>query len=226
MKKIISVLLLIFAASMMYAQDIIVTTNEQKIEAKVIEISSTQIKYLVANMPDGPVFVLETNEVASILFANGQVKVFDNQYRKSVVMLPNNKEAYLYRLGNMYYYGGAVMRDNQYAQFLQRNCTEAYEQYQNGHSIATAGWCLFGVGLGVQTLVLPWLAIIDQSAVSSLILGVTSFATLLSSVPTLGVGYHRMHRSAEIFNIADGSNAQVYWSVNASQNGVGVALNF
>ena len=121
MKKIISVLLLIFAASMTYAQDIIVTTNEQKIEAKVIEISSTQIKYLVANMPDGPVFVLETNEVASILFANGQVKVFDNQYRKSVVMLPNNKEAYLYRVGNMYYYGGAVMRDNQYAQFLQRN---------------------------------------------------------------------------------------------------------
>ena len=35
------------------------------------------MKYLDFNNQDGPTFVLSTNEISSIIFANGQIKVYE-----------------------------------------------------------------------------------------------------------------------------------------------------
>ena len=52
------------------AQDLIVTTDSKKIEAKIIEISSDQVKYKEYDMPDGPTFVLSTKEISMIIFSS------------------------------------------------------------------------------------------------------------------------------------------------------------
>lgn len=59
-------------------------------------------------------------------------------------------------------------------------------------------------------------------------LGVIGTALELASIPTLCVGYAKMHNSVDTFNAACYSRmkTKAYWSVNASGNGIGLAYNF
>ena len=69
---------LIVAVSL-FAQDIIVTNDAQKIEAKILEVSKTEIKYKEKDNLDGPTFVLETKEISSVIYANGKVVLYNQQ---------------------------------------------------------------------------------------------------------------------------------------------------
>lgn len=60
-----------------YAQDIILTTDAQKIEAKIIEVSKSEIRYKEKDYPDGPTFVISTDEINSIIYANGKVVLYN-----------------------------------------------------------------------------------------------------------------------------------------------------
>lgn len=62
-----------------FAQDIIVTRDSKRIEAKILEVSSSEVKYKEASNADGPTFVLNTSEINTIIYSNGSVKVFDQQ---------------------------------------------------------------------------------------------------------------------------------------------------
>ena len=59
------------------AQDVIITTDAQKIDAKIIEVSKTEIKYKEKDNPNGPTFVLEAGEISSIIYANGKVVLYN-----------------------------------------------------------------------------------------------------------------------------------------------------
>lgn len=61
------------------AQDIIVTNNAQKIEAKILEVSKTEIRYKEADNLDGPTFVMETQEINSIIYSNGKVALYNQE---------------------------------------------------------------------------------------------------------------------------------------------------
>ena len=67
-------MLLIFQVS--FAQDIIVTKDSKRIDAKIEEIGTTEIKYRKANNPNGPLFVMLVSEVESIIYENGEVQSF------------------------------------------------------------------------------------------------------------------------------------------------------
>lgn len=70
----IAALLLSFG---IYAQDIIVTTDAKKIEAKITEVTKSEIRYKEKDYPDGPTFVLATEDVNSITYANGKVVLYN-----------------------------------------------------------------------------------------------------------------------------------------------------
>ena len=50
----------------------------------------------------------------------------------------------------------------------------------------------------------------------------------IASIPCLAVGYAKMHKSVDIYNVLSASRAQCqpYWSIQANHNGIGLALNF
>ena len=80
MKKFFTVCVCALMASLsLYAQDIIVTKDAKKIEAKILEVSKSEIKYKEKDNLEGPTFVLETNEINSIIYSNGKVVLYDNQ---------------------------------------------------------------------------------------------------------------------------------------------------
>ena len=218
MKRIFMLSTLFIVAVTLMAQDVIVTTNEQRIDAKVLVISTQEIRYVQSDMPDGPVFVLPVNEVVSIYFESGHVKVFQTtQNAATSVVVQEPSPSILLRSGNTYIYEGVTMKGANYSSFLSKTCQEAFSLYNQGHNLATCGWIFFGIGVGLDLGFSWWL---PYSFIPAL-------AFEIACIPTLIVGYKKMHSSVEVFNLSSSnSRKQAYWSVNATNNGIGLAFNF
>ena len=74
MKKTILFSIIIAIPAIALCQDTIVMRNNKIIPAVINEVSSTQIKYKQADMPDGPVFIVEKSEIEKIKYKNGQTE--------------------------------------------------------------------------------------------------------------------------------------------------------
>ena len=61
------------------AQDVIITQQSERIDAKVIRVTETEIEYKRNSNPDGPTFVMPLKKVSAILYANGEVQSFQIQ---------------------------------------------------------------------------------------------------------------------------------------------------
>ena len=73
----------LFVAAFAYATDIIITIDEKKIEAKVLEISETEIKYKEADDLEGPTYILGIPKVHSIVLGSGKVKTFNTKQQEA-----------------------------------------------------------------------------------------------------------------------------------------------
>ncbi len=81
MKKILSSLVLMLTAiAVARAQDIITTRNGE-IEAKVLEITSTTVRYKRFNNLEGPTYSLSTKQILTIQYENGDVDTFNSSAR-------------------------------------------------------------------------------------------------------------------------------------------------
>ena len=77
MKKLLFICALLFSsAGTMMAQDIITTKEGKDIQAKVVEISNTEIKYLDFENLEGPTYILNKSDVILIRYQNGKNEVF------------------------------------------------------------------------------------------------------------------------------------------------------
>ena len=72
MKKLLSILPIMVLSVCVYAQDVIVTNKAQKIDAKIMEVS---------NNLDGPTFILRSDEVNCIIYANGKVALYSQSQK-------------------------------------------------------------------------------------------------------------------------------------------------
>lgn len=64
--------------------DIIFLRNGDEIEAKVLEISETEVRYKMCDNPDGPVFIKSVNSVFMIKYPNGTKTVFERRVETHV----------------------------------------------------------------------------------------------------------------------------------------------
>ena len=76
-KEIISTFLMMLIASVSLSQDIIIKKDGSRVEAKVIEITITMIKYEKYDYPGGPIRNVAISDVHSIEFENGDIEVFN-----------------------------------------------------------------------------------------------------------------------------------------------------
>lgn len=76
MKTILSIIALLLIHSYLNAQDTIRITTGSVIVAKVLEIELDKIKYKKWNNLDGPTYLIETSNVESITYQNGEKDVF------------------------------------------------------------------------------------------------------------------------------------------------------
>lgn len=88
MKKAFTLLSLIFCVSILMAQDIIITKDSKRIEAKIIEVTTTTVKYKKWNYQDGPDIYEAKSNIAAIMWGNGEVEAFNVE----VAEAPEQKE--------------------------------------------------------------------------------------------------------------------------------------
>ncbi len=237
MKKILSMLLLAVAFVPMFAQDIIVTHESERIDVNVIEVSETEVKYKKSDNPNGPTFVLSTAKIASIIYKNGDVQTFKQQVQQKSGSVTSVREAadITFVPGqkiersdqrNKYYYGNIELDETLYEDFLKLTCPDAYKQYSSGEGMIWAGsicgGLLIGMGLG---LALP-------ANKTGLIIagGVVEAVGIISGITLICVGVNKEKKSLDTFNnhcsSALHSNVPMTLKVGLSSNGFGLALNF
>lgn len=72
-KRIISCIFAVLAAVTATAKDVIVTTDAKTIDAKIKEVSKTEIMYKEIDNLDGPDFILPISDISTITYSNGKV---------------------------------------------------------------------------------------------------------------------------------------------------------
>lgn len=142
----------------------------------------------------------------------------------------------LVRSGNTYYYGShEVMNKRQMLDwYAQHNCQAAYDEFAKGYKTAKAGWALLGIGLGldVGSIVSSVLYITNPTNLTyrnvTLGLALGALAFEIACIPTIAVGYSKMHSSVDVYNVTCSSTAHVRpsWTLQASSNGLGLAMKF
>ncbi|MBK7987086.1 MAG: hypothetical protein IPK11_09265 [Ignavibacteria bacterium] len=79
MYRLLVMLTIIVACVELHAQDIIIKRDGKEIPSKVLEISSTEIRYKDFDFMSGPTRVLPISQVVVILYENGKREVFSSK---------------------------------------------------------------------------------------------------------------------------------------------------
>lgn len=79
MEKIILILLIAFSATVSFSQDIITKKDGTTIEAEVLEITPTLIKYKKYDQEDGPLRSIKISDIVSIKYEDGEIEKFASE---------------------------------------------------------------------------------------------------------------------------------------------------
>lgn len=100
MKKIfVTVLTSIFACTFGYSQDIITKKTSEDIQAKVLEVSTNEIKYKKFDNLEGPVFTMLKSEVLMVRYENGTKDIFTEDKNKETTSAPVTSSGDLFTEG-------------------------------------------------------------------------------------------------------------------------------
>ena len=133
-----------------------------------------------------------------------------------------------------YSYGTTQMDEKAFRLFMQQNNRQAYLRYMQGEQRIDAGWVMLIGGLifsasgGVCIDYGSYnrnLYSHEVSVTGWIFSGIGIFSGL-TSIPLLSVGYTRQKNAIKMFNEQNGQQPAVTLSVQSSQNGIGLALNF
>jgi hypothetical protein len=90
MKQILSLALLLFICLSANAQDVITTRKGVVIQAKVTEVTTSEIKYKRFDNLDGPNYTAKKSEIASIVYKNGTIDAFGDAETTDSADLPTD----------------------------------------------------------------------------------------------------------------------------------------
>lgn len=76
MKHLLSISLLTLLATTSFAQDVITKKNGEGVQAKVLEITPTEIKYKRFENPDGPIYTMAKADVLLVKYENNTEEIF------------------------------------------------------------------------------------------------------------------------------------------------------
>ena len=125
-----------------------------------------------------------------------------------------------------------VMTNKQCVDFLSTRNQPAYETFLSGYKCLQSSWGLFGAGLGLDLVGSLLLAFVPEEGNNALSISgdiciIVGCLGVIASVPTYFIGDARMDKGIDMFNTTQAASApQAYWTIQGSQNGLGLALHF
>lgn len=269
MKKVFITLLTVMSAMSAFCADIIITTKSEKLEVKIIEISSTEVKYKKVSNLQGPTFVLSTDEINTIMYENGEVQVMEHkaaqpaQATQAAQPIPAAQPQYgqypqaggyqqpygnnygyrsnqmpypgtpgytgngIVRNGSNYFYNGQpiVLQD-----FLYQTCPVAYDYWRKNFIMECVGWAFLSSGVVFTVVGGACAGVFNDETLVNGYIGMASIgaAFVCAGIPLGAVGHiRRTEKAVDVFNMQCAARySEVRFNLQASKNGIGLALNF
>ena len=234
------------------AQDIIITKDAGRIEAKILEVSQSEIKYRQFSNPEGPACVMAAEEVQSITYANGEVQTFDNQdiqvnkaalpdsqgdqeqqaeaAPKTVVHYGNLTGGKIKRDKNNYYNAdGTSVSEAEYLEFIRTQCPVAYDFHINGIMKEKLGkiFCCVSAGFSLASICCLCIVLAGNdnfTLIPSLCFLGGAVGFLVVGIPIWQVGKRQQRFSYEIYNQQCAERLSL--NLQSGRNGIGLALRF
>lgn len=228
MRKYLVIGIIILNTMCLMAQDVIFRSSTDSIQAQVLTIGTTEITYRKWSNLNGPIYSMSINEIVAIRYANGTYDFFSNKSVETPEQTRQNNSILLTRSGNTYIYGNQVMDKKGTLEWLYtRNCSAAYEKFLSGFQTANVGWIMMCIGLTMDIAGTIVIAKTVNSTAGGVLMGLGG-AFEIACIPTIAVGYSKMHQTVDVYNATCRATAQVkpYWAIQASNNGLGIAYNF
>ena len=144
----------------------------------------------------------------------------------------NTNATLLQPAGSYLYYGDQVMNKKECMEFLSTRNQPAYETFKSGYKCTQAAWGLFGAGVGVDVVGTVLMTIKlkrknDAMFFSGAGCVIAGGLAVIASIPTIFIGYARLNRGIDMFNMSQAAaTSQAYWTIQGSQDGLGLALHF
>lgn len=198
--------------------------KSEQLKVKILEVSVDEIKYKELDNLEGPVFILKAEEISSVIFSNGKVKLYDQDQEKTNSEVTENEKSDRIEYQNKYYlYKGKQLTTDEYLSHIEKNCHEAYSKWQWGKSFSRVslsffiqgGICLFYGGSSYKT-----------NANTALIFLAVGGASIITSIPFGIIGPHLKSNSLDVYNANCAKKATAQLNLNIKSNGIGLALNF
>jgi len=167
MKRLYLLTLTLLLSVTAQAQDTIVLRSGDIKSVKVTEVSRSQVKYVLWDYQDGPVFVQEASDIFMVKYKNGTKEMYD-QYNNEQQQGTNQSTdyyGYLKRDGARLYLDGLKIDASRAREVLG---TERYQTFVSGNRQSGGG--AFCVILGVTSVVGGGLLLLSESN-NGLILG-------------------------------------------------------
>lgn len=171
MRKLPLIVALLAISINALAEDTIITKSAKSINAKILEVSKSEIKYKDATNLEGPTFVLGVDEIVSIIYENGTVQNFDQSTseitaKTSIVSTPSSAtqtattrssspviRGQIYQKGNEYFINDTKIANNyvELDSWISKNQTGIYNNYKDFtrkmRKMESCGSGLVGCGL-------------------------------------------------------------------------------
>jgi hypothetical protein len=90
--KIIALLSALLINFMCFSQDILTYKNGTEVKAKVVEVTSSEVKFKRLDNPDGPLYTISKSDLFMIKYENGTKEVFTAQSTMESVPAPTVPE--------------------------------------------------------------------------------------------------------------------------------------
>jgi hypothetical protein len=157
-KYILLSVLFSFAASVAFAQDLIVKRDAEEIEAKVEEITDTHIKYHKFSNLEGPVYSVAKSEVLMIKYADGEKDVFTSTTTLPTSVEPTYVGGVMTKQDGSYHINGEPI---EYKDALKYAAPypEVVRQMEKATSLENVGSSIAGGGLTLMLVGLIYIAI-------------------------------------------------------------------
>ncbi len=228
MRKVLLTLFAVISTATMIADDIIVTKDSQRINAKIEEVGLDVVKYRRSDNLTGPLYTIAKSDIASVIYDNGTTEVFNStsvettSITSSSESIENSETLPLLKWESGVYNGVHKMSKEEVYILYQRISPEAYVLYNKGRKNQGWGIALVCVG-GVNTI----LGVINAAGGSAI--GYADIALGAGLVgggaALISAGQKKMRNSVNTYNDKRNST-NISWNITAGQNGIGLAINF
>jgi len=198
-----------------FAQDVIVTKDARKINAKVMEVNVNDIKYKNFDNMEGPTYTLLKSDIASIVYQNGQVEIFQTEVTKTPVPVQAQRQI--------------TAQSNQLINTkppMKSGDPLLYQQYKSGKRMKTSGVMLMCLGPAISIGIGGAIsAATNEIVVPYCIIGVGSIGSIVGGIRLVKIGQRKKNSAMSQYYSLQPSITP-HFQLNFNPNNIGFAYVF